>query len=478
MESESERSHTERNNFDLVIVGGGSAGYAAARVAAESGLRAALIESGREVGGLCILRGCMPSKTLLNTAEILHQTRQTAKWGIHAEDVNFDFAEVMARTHRLIEGFASERRVQLGAGKFTFIRDAATFLDPHTVALRTGKILKAEHFILTTGSTVAPPSVPGLAEAGFLTSDDVVNLKRLPASLIVLGAGAVAVELAQFFSRFGVHVTLLQRSGHILSDSDVDAADEMAKVLRREGVTILTGTKLTSAHLEGAVKTVRFEHEGGSRSVSAEEILFALGRVPNTDSLALEKAGVETERGRILTNQRMQTTVPHIYAAGDCTGPYEVVHLAVQQGEIAAHNIAQPGRPQEIDYRLLLKVIFTDPQLACVGLTEKAAHHRGVKYLAASHPFSEHGKAIIMEATDGFVKILASPESGEILGAACVGISGGELIHEIVVAMAAPMTVHQLAEVPHYHPTLAGIWTYPVHALAGQIPMNAKDNVA
>jgi pyruvate/2-oxoglutarate dehydrogenase complex dihydrolipoamide dehydrogenase (E3) component len=217
------------------------------------------------------------------------------------------------------------------------------------------------------------------------------------------------------------------------------------------------------------LKAVSFEHKGRAASASAEEILFALGRVPNTASLELKNAGVKTETGRILANEFMQTSAPHIYTAGDCTGPHEIVHIAVQQGEIAAHNIANPDTRRRMDYRLLISVVFTEPQVAFVGLTEKEAKARGISYLTASYPFNDHGKSLIMEAKDGFVKLLADPKSGEILGGSCVGPVGGELIHEIAAAMAKRMTVQELAAMPHYHPTLAEIWTYPAEELAGQI---------
>jgi pyruvate/2-oxoglutarate dehydrogenase complex dihydrolipoamide dehydrogenase (E3) component len=202
----------------------------------------------------------------------------------------------------------------------------------------------------------------------------------------------------------------------------------------------------------------------------ADEILFALGRLPNTAGLALESPGVRTENGRIITDDRMQTSAPHIYAAGDCTGPHEIVHLAVQQGEIAAHNIANSRLSRIMDYRLLINVVFTDPQVATVGLTEKAAMEGKIPYLAASYPFNDHGKSLIMDAKDGFVKLLANPNTGEILGGCCVGPVGGDLIHEITAAMAKRMTVHELAAMPHYHPTLAEIWTYPAEELLERIP--------
>jgi pyruvate/2-oxoglutarate dehydrogenase complex dihydrolipoamide dehydrogenase (E3) component len=456
-------------DHDVVILGGGSAGYAAARTAAGAGLKTAVIEGGEEVGGLCILRGCMPTKALLYAAEVLHLAGHAGPWGIRAGKVGFDFKKVMARKNALIKGFADYRRQQLAGGKFKFIRAQARFLDPHTVKLSNGKTLTAAHFIITTGSAVAPPPLPQLREAGYLTSDDALKLKRLPKSLLVAGGGAIACEFAQFFARFGVKVTLIQRSEHILREFDTDAAVEIEKVFRREGIEVFTNTKLTDAKRDGHLKTVAFQHQGEIVSVSGGDILFALGRVPNTASLGLDRAGVATERGRIVANEFMQTSAPHIYAAGDCTGPHEIVHLAVQQGEMAAHNIAQPRRRRKMDYRLLISVVFTEPQVAFVGLTEKEAQARGIPHLAANYPFNDHGKSLIMEAGDGFVKLLADPKSGGILGGACVGPAGGELIHEIVAAMAKRMTVHELAVMPHYHPTLAEIWTYPAEELAAQI---------
>jgi pyruvate/2-oxoglutarate dehydrogenase complex dihydrolipoamide dehydrogenase (E3) component len=184
----------------------------------------------------------------------------------------------------------------------------------------------------------------------------------------------------------------------------------------------------------------------------------------------LAQAGVKTAaNGGIIANAKMQTSAPHIFAAGDCTGPHEIVHIAIQQGETAVHNILKPRRPRRMDYRLLISVVFTEPQVATVGLTEKAAAARKIPFIVASYPFSDHGKSLIMEAKDGFVKLLANPKTGEILGGSCVGPVGGELIHEIVASMAKRMTVRELAAMPHYHPTLAEIWTYPAEDLADQV---------
>jgi len=462
----------KRFDYDVAVIGGGSGGYAAANTAAGAGLKTVVIEGGAEVGGLCILRGCMPTKAMLYAAEVKHLAEHAATWGVRAGKVSFDFAKVMARKNLMIKDFADFRRRQLNTGKFKFIRASATFLDAHTVELGGGKKLTAQYFVIATGSRVASAPLPQLDEAGFITSDDAVTLKKLPKSLLILGGGAIACEFAQFFSRFGVKVTLIQRSKRILKEFDTDAGTEIEKVFRREGIQIFTNTKLTDARSEGKLKTVSFVQNGKTISVSAQEILFALGRIPNTAALNLENAGVKTENGRVAVNDRMQTTAPHIFAAGDCTGPHDIVHIAVAQGEIAAHNIAQPKSPRKINHRLLISIVFTDPQVAFAGLTEKEATARGIKFLAASYPFNDHGKSLIMGAEDGFVKLLAHPKSGEILGGACVGPSGGELIHEIVTAMAKRMTVHELAAMPHYHPTLAEIWTYPAEELAEQIFKN------
>ena len=456
-------------DFDVIVIGGGSGGYAAARTAASKGLKTAVIDGAEELSGLCILRGCMPSKALLYAAEVKHLAEHGATWGLRIPEVSFDFPAVMARKAAMIKDFSDYRVKQLNDGRFKLFRAYARFADAHIIELSTGEKLTAKYFILATGSVVAPPPLPEMKDIGYLTSDDILALKALPQSVIVLGGGAIAVELAQFLARFDVKVTLIQRSAHIMSACDDDAGEVIETVFRKEGLTVHTGTKLKRAFVESGLKVIEFEQDGKVHQVKAQEIFHALGRSPNTASLALDKAGVRTEKGRVITDAQQRTSTPHIFAAGDCCGPHEIVHIAIQQGEIAVHNITQPAKPREMDYRLLISIIFTDPQVATVGLTEKVAQAQNIPYLAASYPFNDHGKSMIMEALHGFVKLLANPKTGEIIGGSCVGPTGGELIHEIVAAMAKRMTVHELAAMPHYHPTLAEIWTYPAEELADQI---------
>jgi len=458
------------SHYQVLVIGGGSAGYAAARTAAAAGLRTAIVDGAAVLGGLCILRGCMPTKALLHVSDILHHINTAAELGIHTQPPLIDFPKVMARKDRLIQEFAEYRQNQLAHGKFQLYRATARFTSNHTVELSDGQVLTSDHFVIATGSQVSPPPLPALSQVGFLTSDDALVRTHLPRSLIVLGGGAVAVELAQFYQRLGTQVSLIQRSAQLLRDFDADAAQVVAEALRADGMQVFTQTKLLEAGQHAGLRTVTFEQDGQPCTATGEEILLALGRSPNTSKLALDVAEVDTKNGRILTNSTQQTSAPHIYAAGDCTGPHEIVHIAIQQAEIAVHNILHPTQPRHMDYRLLTSVVFTDPQLATVGHTEKSAQAANLPFLSASYPFNDHGKSIIMQATRGFVKLLADPATGSILGGACVGPAAGELIHEIIVAMAGRLTVHELAATPHYHPTLAEIWTYPAEDLAAQIP--------
>ncbi|MDB6129723.1 MAG: pyridine nucleotide-disulfide oxidoreductase [Verrucomicrobiales bacterium] len=456
-------------DFDLIVIGGGSGGFAAARGAANGGLRVALIEGAQEMGGLCILRGCMPTKALLHAAEILHSPANGKIWGIDFPKPTVNFEAVMKRKDALISEFASFRQHQLANSKFKLIRAYAKFSDHHSIELSTGGSLTAAHFVISTGSSVGPVPFPELEKIGYMTSDDVMKLKKLPGSLIVLGGGAVALELAQFFARFGVKVTIIQRSEHVLRDFDADSAKALEASLRDEGIEVLTGTHLLHFEKNGESKRVTLRHEDAVRVVEAEEIFHGLGRIPNTESLHLAAAGVEADHGRIITNEFMQTSTPHIYACGDCTSPHEIVHIAIQQAEVAVAHVLKPEMHKKMDYRLLMNVVFTYPQVASAGLTEKQAGDLRIPYLSASYPFNDHGKSMIMNVKHGAVKLLADPKTGEIIGGSVVGPSGGELIHEITAAMAKRMTVGELAAMPHYHPTLAEIWTYPAEELADQI---------
>jgi pyruvate/2-oxoglutarate dehydrogenase complex dihydrolipoamide dehydrogenase (E3) component len=449
--------------FDVVVIGGGSAGYAAANTAQSKGAKVAIVDKG-PLGGLCILRGCMPTKTILRSSDVLALIHRAKEFGLSVSNPSADLSLINDRKIRLINEFASYRVEQLNDPKYTLIEEHASFLSPHQ--LKVGKrVLSAKNFIIATGSTTAEFPVPGLAEVGFLTSDDVLELRETPESMIVLGAGPVAVELAQFFCRIGTQTTLVQRSDYILSKGDEDLACPVETRFREEGMEVYTGTKLLRVEKSRYGRTVFFSHEGKEKSVTASTILQALGRKPNIDGLNLSAASVNVNQGRIEVDQEMRTNVPHIFAVGDVNGLHEIVHIAIEQGEIAAHNVTQEDTRQ-FDERLKLSITFTDPPVASVGLSEKECQKLSILYLKATYPFDDHGKALCLGETHGHVKLLCSPDSGEIIGAHVVGPEAGEMIHQMVTLMHFRGTVHDLVKLPHYHPTLSEIFTYPAEELA------------
>jgi pyruvate/2-oxoglutarate dehydrogenase complex dihydrolipoamide dehydrogenase (E3) component len=456
--------------YDLVCIGAGSAGFNAARLAASLGRRVAVVDGADELGGLCILKGCMPSKTLLYTAEILHHARQAGKFGLKISGAEADMRAVHARKKRIIGEFADYRQRALRSGRFDLIRAFARFEDKHTVALSNGQRLQAKFFLIGTGSKVSVPPIPGLAEARFWTSDDVLDLDFLPKSVLVLGGGIVACELAQFLNRMGTRVVLVQRSRNILRDHSAAASNVVQKAFVDEGIELFAGTQILAITQDERGTTVRFLHDGKEITRRAAHLFNALGRDPNTAGLNLPAACVRTRpNGRIMINRWQQTSVPHIYAAGDCSGPAEIVHIAIQQAELAVRHAFQEKPLKPVDYSLLLNVVFTDPQLATVGRLESQLQESGIEYLTAAYPFDDHGKSILMEAKYGYVKVIAEPKRGRILGAEIVGQDAGELIHCFSVAMAQRGTVFDMLRAPWYHPTLAEIITYPLEEIAEKI---------
>jgi pyruvate/2-oxoglutarate dehydrogenase complex dihydrolipoamide dehydrogenase (E3) component len=464
------------SEFDFVVVGGGSAGYAAARTAADEGLRTAVIDGSDELGGLCILRGCMPSKTLIESANRLQEMREAPQFGLRARDVGFDGTKIIERKRRLISEFAKYRAEQLESGKFELIRGHARFNSPDeaVVRLRGGgeQTLRAKSILVATGSVIRHPGIPGLAEAQPLTSDDVLDNEHPPKSLLVLGAGPVALEMAHYHRALGAEVTVVQRSKRILSSMDYDIADAVQRGMERHGTKFVTGCRIVGAGTSSRGKWVRVAHHDREETLEADEILLALGRDPATAGLDLAAAGLDIAPGHPLaTSDTQQTAVPTIFGAGDVTGKLEIVHIAIEQGEIAARNAARllhgDDKLETIDYRLRLFAVFTQPEAAMVGLTEREAAELGLDFAAATYPFDDHGKSMVHGKTDGFVKLIANRQTGELLGGAVVGPHASELIHEVVVALRYHATAAQFLKIPHYHPTLSEIWTYPAEELAG-----------
>jgi pyruvate/2-oxoglutarate dehydrogenase complex dihydrolipoamide dehydrogenase (E3) component len=456
--------------YDFIVIGGGSAGFNAARVAISLGKRVALIDGAKKLGGLCILRGCMPSKTLLYSTEVLHLAQKGKTFGLRIPSATVDMKAIHARKKKLIGEFADYRMRALEAGKYDVYRSHARFIDPHTVELADGRKLTGAKFLIATGSKTTLPLVPGLAETPFWTSDDVLDLDFIPKSVIVLGGGIVASELAQFLRRIGSKVTLIQRSKNILKDHSPSASEVVQQAFRDEGIELHAGTNIekVSGNHEGV--SVKFSSGGKTLIRRARYLFNALGREPNIAGLTLINAGVDLSPvGRVIVNRWQQSTARHIYAGGDVCGPHDIVHLAIAQGELAVRHAFGVKGIKPIDHSLLLNVVFTDPQLATIGLQESDLIERKEKFIAAAYPFNDHGKSIIMDANYGYVKIIAEPKRGRILGAEIVGPHAGDLIHLFSGPLAMKATVFDLLQAPWYHPTLAEIVTYPLEEIADQI---------
>ncbi|MEI9895824.1 MAG: NAD(P)/FAD-dependent oxidoreductase [Chthoniobacter sp.] len=401
-------------DFDFIVIGGGSAGYAGAATAVGLGLKTAVIEGGREIGGLCMLRGCMPSKTLIESGHRAEEIRRAGEFGLHAEYKGADGTAIRQRKRNFVSEFVGDRRQQLEDGRFDFIRGHAAFIDAHTLEVRLleggTRTLTARAFLIATGSQVQMHELPGLQETGFWTSDDVLDSEHIPASVAVLGGGAIALELASYYAGIGSRVTVIQRSAQVLKEADADVAAALTEALEHRGIEIFRNTKLLCVERGDVGKRVHFSHAGTDKSVEAEEIIYALGREPAIGKLQLANAGVKTDHRAIVADLHQRCGPDHIFAAGDVCGPFEVVHSAILQAEVAARNAARTlhrlgGALEESDYRLALFAVFTEPQVASVGLSEDQAREK-YDIRIAKYPFHDHGKAMVRGATRGFVKLI------------------------------------------------------------------------
>jgi len=456
-------------HYDLIVLGGGSAGYAGARTGVELGKSVAVVDGSKELGGLCILRGCMPSKTLIYSAEVLHLAQNGKKFGLNIPQATADFPALHQRKKTVIGEFQEYREEQLKDGRFDLYQQFGRFSGEKEITLEDGTVLTADKILISTGSKISVPPVPGLSELPVLTSDEILELDRKLDSVIVLGGGVVACELAQFLSRTGSEVTQIQRSPNLLKSMSPEVSQVVKTAFEAEGMKVYTDTSNLSLQKTDNGYAATFEQDGQTTTVDATEIVNALGRTPATDSLNLSAPGVELRRsGHIVADEYQQTSHPDIFAAGDCAGPHEVVHVAIIQGECAVKK-AFGQDPDPMDYDPLLTVVFTDPQAAVVGLSETELTQRGIPFLTESYPFDDHGKSILMEAKFGYVKVIAHKETGVVLGAECVGKDAGELIHSMSVPVGLKAKVQDLIKVHWYHPTLSEIWTYALEDLAEEI---------
>ncbi|MBI1821660.1 MAG: dihydrolipoyl dehydrogenase [Nitrospirae bacterium] len=455
--------------FDLVVIGAGSGGFAAARAAAAIGKTVALIDQG-PFGGLCILKGCMPSKTLIRSSELAFLARNSTELGIQVKGLAVDPKQIVSRKNKIIAGFADYRFQEMRSNpRITFIDGFARFQTPDEVQIGR-ELVRGGKIVIATGSKIRVPSLEGLNETGFITSDEALELTDLPKSLAIIGAGTIAMELGQYFARMGAEVSILARGDSPLSWEDDEVGRTLERYFQEEGIHVYPRVKFERVARAGDLKQVEITVNEKPVRIEVEEILVATGRYTNFEGLNLDVTDVACNAQGIVVNDEMETNVPSIFAVGDATGIFQLAHIAVYQGEIAGHN-AFSNQKIKTDYRIVPEVIFTDPIFARVGLTEKEAQKEGRPVLTASYPFDDLGKAICTGQTKGFVKMIADRSTGEILGVEVLGAEADLLIHEMVVAMHFRATAQQLARIPHFHPTLSEIFTYPAEKIAVKFPV-------
>jgi len=442
------------SRYDLCVIGAGTAGFAAANVARERGATVALVSGPGDLGGLCILRGCMPAKTLLSSTERLGEVEDAQRLGIHVSSERLDLREVVARKRELVDYFAADRIHELES--YPLFRGRAHFVARDSIAVD-GRTLTARAFVIATGSTIADPEIAGLARDAYFTSDDALEMTSVPRRLAVIGAGPVGCEFAQYFARVGSRVTLLQAEANVLRNEDDDVGSAIAAALGHDGVDVRTNATIEHCTRAGDAHTITYRDADGEHRLNVDAIMLASHRRPKVAQLGLDVAGVAHDTGGIHVDAALRTTSPAIFAAGDVLGRRCLVHVAAYAGRLAARN-ALSGASAAADFdRFEAHAVYTQPQLAVAGLTERACRERGLAISVRHHPFSNVGKALVSDTASGFVKMIAD-RTGRVRGVTIVGDDAIDLIGEALALIDRGATTAEMAEMPHLHPTLGEIF--------------------
>jgi pyruvate/2-oxoglutarate dehydrogenase complex dihydrolipoamide dehydrogenase (E3) component len=441
-------------HFDLIVIGTGSGGLTAAAEARKKGISVALVEKDRP-GGDCSYYGCVPTKTMIHTARVLQYIRRAPEYGLPAVEIRPRFEQIMAHTNQMVDevtaGGSWEPWEKRG---FTVYQGAGKFLSPHEVEVN-GDRISGDKIVIAVGTEPAVPPIEGLAEAGYITNVEAVTLKELPRRLLVLGAGPIGMEFAQMFTRFGSLVTVLEMEDQILPREDPEVAGFLRGFLDEERVSIHTGITVEQVYQEGGTRFVTGLQGDRTLNFQTDVILVAAGRRAPLEQLALKKAGVKEEKGWIAVDDTLRTSVPHIWAVGDCTGKFLFTHVADYQGRLVAHNLfASPRQAKRVEYQVVPWVTFTDPELAHVGLTEQQAQDHGLKVQVGRLNFSDVERAHLMREQRGMLKVVAG-EDRRILGATVLGPHADELIHEFALAIKAGLKTHDVLSMIHAYPTLS-----------------------
>jgi pyruvate/2-oxoglutarate dehydrogenase complex dihydrolipoamide dehydrogenase (E3) component len=443
-------------DYDIGILGGGAAGLTVAAGAARAGAKALLVEKEEKLGGDCLHYGCVPSKTLIRTAQAYHLMRNPERFGLPAiVPPRPDFRSIAARIRGVIETIqrhdSEERFCSLGA-KVRF--GTAHFIDDHTISLE-GKHLTAKVWTIATGSSAAIPPIEGLRDTPYLTNREIFSLEKLPASLAVIGGGPIGIELAQAFARLGSHVTVVEFLPRILSADDPDMTDAVRAVLEAEGITFHLDSAVERVRSLGTEREVVFKTGQESKSIRAETVLVATGRKVNLEGLGLSEIGVASDRKGLKLDDRLRTTLPHIFGAGDVTGVYPFTHAAGYEGGVVLSN-AVFRLPRKVNYTYVPWVTYTDPELASIGLNEQAAKAKGIPYRVWSEAFAGNDRSLAEEERVGKIKLILD-EKGRPLGVQILGPHAGELLGEWVAALNGKVSLATLAAAVHPYPTLGEI---------------------
>jgi len=450
--------------FDLVILGAGSTAFAAALRAAELGKTAVMTEA-RIVGGTCVNRGCLPSKNLIEAARIVYESAHPRYPGLAPAKMGIDFRTLAQQKDEIIHGYRQKKYESLLSGRISIEKGHVRFADPHTVEVD-GKQLVGEKVLIATGSRPTIPEIEGLSDLPYITSDlltadERAELSDLPESILIIGGGYIALELGQMFRRFGSQVTILERGEQLLSRGyEPEVGREIEKIFESEGVHVVTRANVKRVGQENGRPVVRASVGGRECEFRAEKLLVATGRRPNSDQIAIERAGVETNNGgEVIVDETLRTNVPHIFAAGDVIGHQNKSQMATpvgsHDGGIAARNALSGDEPRRIDHRVIPRVIFTDPQVGIVGLTEEQAIAEGHPCWCNTVPMSLVPRAGAIRDTRGIIKMVADHKTEEVLGVSMVGSNAGEVIHEAAMALRFRAKVHDFIDLLHVYPTMA-----------------------
>ena len=458
-------SKPSKFDYNMIVIGGGSAGLVSAYIAAAVKAKVALIEK-HKMGGDCLNTGCVPSKALIRTAKILNYFKRSEEFGLGPASTTVNFGQVMDRVQKVIREIAPhdsvERYTSLGV---ECISGAAILKSPFEVEVN-GKVLTTKNIVVATGAGPLVPSIPGLKDVQFLTSDNIWSLRDLPKRLVVLGGGPIGCELAQAFARFGSKVTIVEMAPRIMIREDKDVSEFVSSRFKGEGIDVLSEHR--ALRVDATKKVLICEFAGTEVEIPFDSIFLALGRKANVKGFGLEELGVElTKSGTVAANEYLQTTnFPNIFVCGDVTGPYQFTHTASHQAwYVAVNALFSPFRRYKVDYRVIPWCTFTDPEVARVGLNEQEAKEKGIPYQVTRYGIDDLDRAIAEGEAHGFVKVLTKPGSDKILGVTIVGDHAGDIIAEYVAAMKHGFGLNKILGTIHIYPTLAeankyaaGVW--------------------